>query len=238
MNKYTFNENYFHNIDTADKAYWFGFICADGCILDMKLNDGRKVPRTVQISLSANDIEHLYKFMKAIDLDKNIYIGIAHNKTCDTKYCRIQVGSSIMSNDLINNGCIQRKTGRLQFPETIPIKYMRDYIRGYFDGNGSVYYCERMQFDKRRNKSYLQKSFVCNFQGTEQFLTKLSSILLERGILCLKVRKGHGNIYSMEFGKRETVIAFYHYLYDEATVYLDRKRDKFINTFKYLNADP
>lgn len=29
---YSFNENYFNEIDCADKAYLLGFICADGCL--------------------------------------------------------------------------------------------------------------------------------------------------------------------------------------------------------------
>lgn len=238
MNKYKFNENYFHKIDTADKAYWFGFLCADGCILDMKLYDGTRVPQTIQLSLGISDIHHIQKFMTAIELEKPIYIGVAHNKNSVTQYCRLQVGSSIMSNDLINNGCIQRKTGRLLFPSSIPAEYMRDFVRGYFDGNGSVYFCERMNFDKRRGKSYLQWSFVCNFQGTYAFLQELCEVLKQNDIYTLNIRKGHGNIWSVEFSKRETVRKFYHYLYDNCSTCLDRKHDKFINTFKYLGIDP
>jgi hypothetical protein len=63
MPKYKFNENFFKDIDTENKAYWLGFLYADGCILDMKLGDGTKVPQTVQISISIDDIEILYKFI-------------------------------------------------------------------------------------------------------------------------------------------------------------------------------
>lgn len=49
------------------------------------------------------------------------------------------------------------------------------------------------------------------------------------------IRKGHGNVFTFEFGARQTMINFYHYLYDDATVYLGRKHRKFIDTFNYLD---
>ena len=36
MKKKKYNENYFENIDTEDKAYFLGFICSDGCIENNK----------------------------------------------------------------------------------------------------------------------------------------------------------------------------------------------------------
>lgn len=45
---------------------------ADGCILDMPLSNGTKIPRTVQIMVSLCDIEIVHNFMHDIELDKNI----------------------------------------------------------------------------------------------------------------------------------------------------------------------
>ena len=49
-----FNEHIFDIIDTEEKAYWLGFIYADGCI-SLKTN-------AFEISLKYDDINHLNKF--------------------------------------------------------------------------------------------------------------------------------------------------------------------------------
>ena len=32
MSKYVYNKDYFEKINTSEKAYWLGFLYADGCI--------------------------------------------------------------------------------------------------------------------------------------------------------------------------------------------------------------
>lgn len=214
MPKYVFNERFFDVINTEERAYWLGFLYADGCVLDMKLSDGTKVPQTIQISISIKDIEIIYKFMNDIELDKEIYIGNAHNKKSVTQYCRLQVGSRIMCSDLIKHGCTPRKTSTLLFPtkDDVPVNLMKHFVRGFFDGDGSVYLCERMQFDKRRGKEYLHQDFCVSFQGTHMFLEELDNVLKNQDIITRPIRKGHGNIYALEFGCRNSVIKFFHYI--------------------------
>jgi hypothetical protein len=233
--KYVFDENFFECIDTENKAYWLGFLYADGCILDMKLKDGTKVPQTVQLTLSVDDIEVIYKFMNDIKLEKNVYFGSYNRDEHKIEYCRLQVGSGKMCSDLISYGCTPRKTKILQFPKNISENLIKHFIRGYFDGDGSVYFCERMQYRKDRNKYQLQKSFCCSFQGTYDFLLTLENILNNNNISTRPIRNGHGDVFCLEFGRRDSMINFYHYIYDNSTVFLSRKYCKFIDTFKYLN---
>lgn len=42
VRKYSVNEIFFEVINTEEKAYWLGFIFADGCVLDRKLPNGNK----------------------------------------------------------------------------------------------------------------------------------------------------------------------------------------------------
>jgi hypothetical protein len=237
MPKYEFVENYFEVIDNGNKAYWLGFLFADGCIMEMKLPSGKTIPQTVQISLGIKDIEILYKFMKDIDLQKNIYIGTAtYDKGRESsQYCRLQIGSSKMCSDLISYGCIPRKTHKLEFPNNLPTEFINDFIRGFFDGNGSVFYSERIQFDKRRNKSYIQKKFGCGFDSTYKFLEVLKYYLELNNIKTGEISKGHGEIYRLEFGAKESIVNFFRYIYEDADIYLERKFNKFIDTFKYLD---
>jgi hypothetical protein len=62
--KYNFNENYFEKIDTEEKAYWLGFITADGSI---NLGYGKQKFYQLHINLKGGDYSHLEKFQKAIE---------------------------------------------------------------------------------------------------------------------------------------------------------------------------
>ena len=50
----TFDEHSFDVIDTEEKAYWLGFLYADGNVSNTK--------NEVGITLQSSDIKHLYKF--------------------------------------------------------------------------------------------------------------------------------------------------------------------------------
>ena len=68
--KYTLDESYFSKIDTHEKAYWLGFIAADGYVS----NNNRYGTKYIGITLNANDIEHLYKFKEAINYTGDIKV--------------------------------------------------------------------------------------------------------------------------------------------------------------------
>lgn len=44
-----------------------------------------------------------------------------------------------MFGDLSKHGCVPNKSLILKFPTTLPNELVNDFIRGYFDGDGSVY---------------------------------------------------------------------------------------------------
>lgn len=66
--KYHFNENYFESIDTPNKAYWLGFIYADGYIVSKRKHGNRKLG----LSLNIQDINHLEKLNKCLESDVDI----------------------------------------------------------------------------------------------------------------------------------------------------------------------
>ena len=56
MSKYVYNKDYFEKINTSEKAYWLGFLYADGCITrfykgevlkSMSLESKRKIIRRI-----------------------------------------------------------------------------------------------------------------------------------------------------------------------------------------------
>ena len=105
--KHKFNEEYFRDIDSEEKAYWLGFIAADGCVYKNS-NAWR-----LQINLKGSDVEHLERLQQAI---KSNY-KIAEKLVGTSEVCQLKINSKIMCEDLMNQGIIERKSLVVQMPE-------------------------------------------------------------------------------------------------------------------------
>lgn len=116
------NHNYFDSIDTSNKAYFLGFIAADGC---------NRESRILEIMIHKDDISVLEKFIQ--DIESNYIVPIRKNK-----YAQLSVYSRPLVSGLEKHGITQRKSLTLEFPKTIPEEFISDYIRGYFDGDGYI----------------------------------------------------------------------------------------------------
>ena len=109
----------FDSINTEEKAYWLGFLYADGCIF--KHGNSYKL----QLALSSKDEDHVIKFTN--------FIG--RNTKCHTKgnVSRCSIQNSHLCNTLINYGCVPKKSCILQFPEKSIFQkedLIYDFIRG------------------------------------------------------------------------------------------------------------
>ena len=128
------NENYFEKIDTPEKAYWLGFIMADGCIYHYK--DSDKVQ--FEIKIKSTDGKHLERFAKSIDFDiSKIKYGEAKRKNTVCKYAKIRTYNKTFCENLIKHGIFDQKSGKEIFPK-MPEEFKRDFIRGFIDGDGSI----------------------------------------------------------------------------------------------------
>lgn len=152
MKKYSYNENYFKNIDTEEKAYWLGFIAADGSI-------GKTCG--LEISLSYKDIDHLYKFANNIGAEIDM---VSTRMVKQYKVCRIFINNKKIINDLSKYGIIQNKGYNLDFPDFLNDDMLKYYLRGYFDGDGSI-----STNGKNRNGS---PKYALNLIATKSFLIK------------------------------------------------------------------
>ena len=215
MARSIFDHNFFEALDTEEKAYWLGFIMADGCILE---TGKRKKQRTISIELALVDIRHLKKWHAAIKSTRSInkYDRLRKNKGVG-KIFRSAVSnhSSIkMAADLLKYGCTPRKTLVLKFPLNIPNGLLNHFIRGYFDGDGSFY------LDRR----YKTPQLIANFVGTPNFINGIIG-RLPVGSKAKHYKRGKvstmfitGNINAINFGR---------WLYNNATIFLDRKKKLF-----------
>lgn len=202
--KYNVDETVFQKIDSEEKAYWLGFIDADGCMADKT---------RIQMMLKASDAGHLEKMKKFLKWNGDI--KIRHRQTAMGHFsrCELIFRCKPMFEDLLALGCHPNKTGNLSFPteKQVPKDFLIPFIRGYIDGNGS--------FGKltRGNHDYPRFSFC----GTYDFV---NSTVDTMGWKRNKIRVRDNGLAMIEWqGKYAKEYA--HQLYDGATIYLDRKHE-------------
>lgn len=226
MSKYYYNEDYFKKIDTAEKAYWLGFLYADGCITRFYRNEKLK-SMSLELTLQDEDCNHLIKFKNALESNVPIQHKIIGNKY---KSDRIVINCTSMCRDLIKLGCTPVKSLTLEFPnnDILPDKYLRDFIRGYFDGDGGVSYTEGEYYHSARNKHYKQYHYRCYFCGNEKFLAELKRVLNSNGIKTSDLKKDNrSKAVNINIYGNDNIEKFKGYLYTDNCVNLSRKFDKF-----------
>ena len=208
--KHKFNERYFENIDSEEKAYWLGFIAADGCVYKNKQS------YRLQINLKGSDIDHLKKFQKAICSDYKITekkVGKAQSNTCQLK-----INSTKMCNDLIKNNIIERKSIIFE-PPILNKNLMSHFIRGYFDGDGWITSYKRKDSNGYRN----EVGIIGGKKALNYFID-----FLPKGFSKYEKYKDD-KIIQISGSSIKTISETYNYLYENATIFLDRKKNVFEN---------
>lgn len=110
-------------------AYWLGFIMADGHVSS---SGGKRVV------LTSKDVEHLELFVSDTSSTYLVKEYRAVTSYGPTSYGRVSIASDKMYDDLVALGCVERKSKRLEPPIGIPVEMERFWIRGFFDGDGSL----------------------------------------------------------------------------------------------------
>lgn len=197
--------DFFKIIDTEEKAYWLGFIAADGNI--------RKDLLECSITLQRIDKKHLEKFAICFD---NYY----KVKDVEREYpaAIIRIYSKQCCLDLAQYGIVPNKSLTLKVnTELIPQNLIRHYIRGYFDGDGSIF-CSH----PNRTNGYNYEEWGCNFVGTEYDLEFFKTYFN----LSNKIAK-KGAIYELDINGTLKAYDVLKELYEDSTISLDRKREKY-----------
>lgn len=200
--KYNFNEDYFEKIDTEDKAYFLGFITADGTI-----NVGSNA-----ITIIQKETFILYEFKKYINFEGGI---IKSNKKSAST---ITVSSSKTKDDLYKLGVTNNKSKSILFAK-IPEHLESHYIRGVFDGDG----CISHRIDKRDNSERGQFN-ICSgsFEFIKEYYNKLKSHCNLSGKNKIQCRRN--SYYVIDWGGLSDLEKIYKFLYKDATVFLKRKK--------------
>lgn len=233
MKKTSHNQDYFEKIDSEDKAYFLGLMYADG------YNYTKGISKFFVLALQEEDKDILEKFKLFLNSDNELYFIDKNSKNPNWKnQLRLQISGKKISNDLSKLGCMQAKTDKLLFPGVAIVSkdLIRHFIRGYFDGDGSVWEGQRKIInilDKtkkygRRDRVIHNKKF--NITGTISIIEGIqneliSSLGFKKNVLNTSKRKP--NCIQLEYSGRLQMEKFYHYLYDNSIVWMNRKKLKF-----------
>lgn len=217
---YHFNQNYFSTIDTPSKAYWLGFIYADGYILSKRNRMSySQEQQSFGFSISTIDIELFEKFKR--DINSNHPITIEKNNL-DKSMGRILLTSQITVNDLKKQGVFENKTFFLTFPneQQVPSLLIPHFIRGYSDGDGSIII----------DKNY---KFQWNLCGTKELLMGIQTFFSTSVKLSQRYPERHNNNWTLTYSGNLQVPRLLSIIYQEPVVYLERKYQKYSLMLKY-----
>lgn len=218
LRKHPVLHSYFESIDTEDKAYFLGFLYADGYN-----NESKGI---IQINLQARDRDVLDKLSFIVQPTKNLYY-IPKKEQYSMVIC-----SKKMSQDLAKWGCVQRKTFGLQFPTFLKEDLIRHFIRGYFDGDGCV-------MVKRETRDHSFR--VC---GTQHMVLSIQQHLInncsmgQTKVYEKQTPNTENILYTIGYGGRKKLLTIRAYLYKDSTTYLQRKYDKFYSIHFYPKENP
>lgn len=203
-----YNHSYFENIDTEDKAYFLGFIYADGSIVTNKRN-------SFYLKLHIKDLHIIKTFIKCIDGEMTPW------KQKGRDIIQVSISGEKIINDLLKIGLHQNKTFTLKYPEINP-ELERHFLRGYFDGDG----CIRIKTDKRDGSQIGDMRFV---GGSVEMLNGIN----ERMNFLFGTKKNslYGpkdkNYRFLGWGSMTDIEKIYKGFYEDSNFFLYRKKETF-----------
>lgn len=197
----------FEIIDNEEKAYWLGFLYADG-------NVGSKEDK-IELGLAEKDLKHIEKFRDFIGIQNKI------SYREKTKSYRYSFRSQKCKNDLIDKGCVPKKSLILKFPnkKQVPNEFIRHFIRGYFDGDGWF--------------TNTEKCFQVGIIGTKNFIIGFLNTVngINKNNKILNVHREDG-AKEYVFSGYQDVLNFLNFIYKDCNIYLDRKYEHYLDFLK------
>ena len=203
-------------------AYVLGFFAADGCMY-------RNPRGSYYIGFTSTDQELIMIVKDLMHVSNAIEVRKRHPRH-KTSYT-LQIGSRTVFERLEALGFTPRKSQTLMLPR-IPQEILGHFVRGYFDGDGSVYYCRPL----RRGRIFetLTIRFV---SGSQLFLASLQKRLAEEGVVSFGSLYAHGAgayilVYSIGNARQ-----LYSFMYPSSAVpCLQRKQKIFQQAWKSMGS--
>jgi hypothetical protein len=204
------NTSFFKEINSEESAYFLGLLYADGCV---QMSNGAY---TVSLKLKSDDQIIIEKFRDIMSPSSPIKISYG-------KYSYFRINQKEICDQLGALGCAPNKSLILEFPTKVPANLIKHFLRGYSDGDGCIY---KNKFKKKKTINTIWK-----FVSTKQFCQETAKILkAELKITCsqsLSRPKTNKITTTLSVGGNLQVKKVLDWLYQDATIYLPRKYDKY-----------
>lgn len=203
--RHTCDHSFFNSIDSEDKAYWLGFLAADGYV-------GRT--REVVVVLKEGDRDHLDAFKGHLRVSHPIITAASPSvKARSQRACRITITSPEIACAIAAHGIVGCKSFTMPWP-TLHADLVRHYARGYIDGDGG--FCRtatgRFQFYAVGNGPFLA--------GMQAWLMQACGLNKTR----LDQRHKDSPIYTLRYSGERQLACIAMELYSDAHIYLPRKK--------------
>lgn len=208
--KHTIDTSYFKNIDNKEKAYFLGFIFADGCIYKSSQNAWG---------------------MNFYIVEKDKYIVEELKEKCKATYPirmvkkekpthQNKIGMSITNTEFVNNlrnlGCTENKSSQGIIPNCILHNeaFLPSFINGLFDGDGSIvrshayytYPCVSLCLN-----SYMAEQIK---EIIEKIINKTPKIIIDNNICKIQLHK-------------QQAMQFMNWMYKDSNLHLQRKYERY-----------
>jgi hypothetical protein len=210
--KYSVNHHFFDPVnETESQFYWAGWLCASANIT--KTSSGTRAYR-IELNLGLQDKEHLQKLALALGSDAPIKIVNVSLRDTTYQQVRLLISSKYLVNDLARFGLLPNKKFTFFIPDwLLTHELIHHFLRGWVDGKGNFYLIEK-------NREF-------RTSGTFKFLEQVTLLFnenlpLSKPISVSDMGQGLGKIRCTN---NNDVMIIHHYLYDDASVYLTRKRE-------------
>lgn len=201
---YNIDETMFERIDCEWKAYLIGLLYADGCV--RRLN--------ITLRLHEKDKSIMEKLSEKVKCNLHYtppktYTYPTYSRKSGGQYY-FNINSKKVVSDIVKAGCVPKKSLTLTFPSygVIPEELFHHFIRGYFDGDGCI--------QPQTFHIISSDDFCIGFQKWLMKRMEISSYL-----------KKHEKVSRVMVHKKKDIEKIYQYLYKDATLYLNRKRERF-----------
>lgn len=197
---------FFRVIDSDVKAYWLGFLWADGTIQPSR--------GALIVSLATKDAEHLERLRRSLRIGNRVY---AYRYGALT-FVRVVWTSPEMVADLARHGLSTPRDPTHGLPE-IPTEWIGAFVRGYFDGDGTV---GIYRVGARAPYGPYKRPVLRIVSQSKPMVEDIAARCRERGI---NVRtRPHKSIFQMECDARRHIIPLRDWMYEHAGPCLHRKR--------------
>lgn len=200
-------------------AYAIGLLTADGCLL----NDGR------HIDFTSKDIEQVETFKKCLRL--KVKTGIKHSGI-GNPYTRVQFGDVLFYKFLTEIGLSPAKS-KIISAVYVPEIYFADFLRGYFDGDGTSY----SFYDSIFPKSF--RFYVSFMSASPTFINWLRAQIQKHvGLKGYISRYSHSDYLQLKYSKYEAIVLTEFMYKNKNMYYLKRKYLKIQASLRIIGQRP